>query len=96
MSELLVPTNNSVVVKDVQEQNTTAGGIIIPDAPHKYPPKTGIVVAVGPGKDNGKYPMTVQPGNRIMFSGVAGLKATNEGEEVLIITEDDVWVILED
>lgn len=91
------PLNDRVLVKRVQEETKTAGGIIIPDSA-KEKPIEGIVVAVGPGKtlDNGtKVNLTVKSGNRVLFSKYAGTEVKISNEEHLIMREDDILGIIE-
>jgi len=91
------PLHDRVLVKRVQEETKTAGGIIIPDTA-KEKPVEGIVVAVGPGKvlDNGtKITPTVKAGNRVLFSKYAGAEVKISNEEHLIMREDDILGILE-
>lgn len=91
------PLHDRVLVKRVQEETKTAGGIIIPDSA-KEKPVEGIVVAVGPGKvlDNGnKVVPSVKAGNRILFSKYAGTEVKISGEEQLIMREDDILGIIE-
>ena len=91
------PLHDRVLVKRVQEETKTAGGIIIPDSA-KEKPVEGVVVAVGPGKvlDNGtKVVPTVKAGNRILFSKYAGTEVKISGEEQLIMREDDILGIIE-
>jgi chaperonin GroES len=91
------PLHDRVLVKRVQEETKTAGGIIIPDSA-KEKPVEGVVVAVGPGKvlDNGtKVVPSVKAGNRILFSKYAGTEVKISGEEQLIMREDDILGIIE-
>ncbi len=91
------PLNDRVLVKRVQEETKTAGGIIIPDSA-KEKPIEGIVVAVGPGKtlDNGtKVNLTVKSGNKVLFSKYAGTEVKIANEEHLIMREDDILGIIE-
>jgi chaperonin GroES len=91
------PLHDRVLVKRVQEETKTAGGIIIPDSA-KEKPVEGVVVAVGPGKvlDNGtKITLTVKAGNRILFSKYAGTEVKISNEDHLIMREDDILGILE-
>ncbi len=91
------PLGDRILVKRVDEEATTAGGIIIPDTA-KEKPQEGRVVSVGPGKvtDDGKtQPMGVKKGNRVLFNKYAGTEVTLEGKEHLIIREDDVLGIIE-
>ena len=91
------PLQDRILVKRVDEEATTKGGIIIPDTA-KEKPSEGRVVAVGKGKvsDDGKlHPLDVKKGDRILFSKYAGTEVQVEGDEHIIIREDDVLGILE-
>jgi len=91
------PLHNRLIVQRIEEDETTAGGIIIPDTA-KEKPSQGRVVHAGAGRrdDKGKLiPMEVQKGDRVLFSKYAGSEVKLEGEEHLIISEDDVLAILE-
>ena len=90
------PLQDRVLVKRVDEEETTTGGIIIPDSA-KEKPQDGLVVAVGPGKtlDNGTLAEpNVKAGDRILFSKYAGTEVKLDGEEHLIMREDDILGIL--
>ncbi|OPX36706.1 MAG: co-chaperone GroES [Deltaproteobacteria bacterium] len=91
------PLHDRVIVKRVEEEETTKGGIIIPDTA-KEKPIEGKVVAVGNGKilENGKkQPLEVKKGDRILFGKYAGTDIKIEGEEHLIMREDDIIAIVE-
>ena len=91
------PLNDRVLIKRVDAENRSAGGIIIPDSA-KEKPAEGIIVAVGTGKvlDDGKVnPPQVQAGQRILFSKYSGTEVKIEGEEHLLIREDDILGIVE-
>ena len=91
------PLQDRLIVKRIDEEETTAGGIIIPDTA-KEKPQEGKVIAVGNGKigDDGKLqPLDVKKGDKLLFSTYAGTEVNLEGEEHLIIREDDVLGILE-
>ena len=91
------PLQDRILVKRVQEEEKTAGGIIIPDTA-KEKPQEGKVIAVGTGKvsDDGKVtPLEVKKGDRVLFSKYSGTEVNIEGVEHLIIREDDVLGILE-
>ncbi|MBW1887340.1 MAG: co-chaperone GroES [Deltaproteobacteria bacterium] len=91
------PLHDRVIVKRIEEEETTKGGIIIPDTA-KEKPIEGKVVAVGAGKilENGKkQPLEVKKGNRILFGKYAGTEINIEGEEHLIMREDDIIAIVE-
>jgi chaperonin GroES len=86
-----------VIVKRVEEEETTKGGIIIPDSA-KEKPQEGKIVAVGPGKvaDSGeKVALEVKEGDRVLFSKYAGTEIKIEDEEHLIMREDDILGIIE-
>ncbi len=91
------PLHDRVIVKRIEEEETTKGGIIIPDTA-KEKPIEGKVVAVGAGKllDNGKMqPLEVKKGDRILFGKYAGTDIKIEGEEHLIMREEDIIAIVE-
>ncbi len=92
------PLADRVLVKRIEEEEVKVGGIIIPDTAKEKPQK-GEVVAVGPGRvdDSGKrIPMEVKVGDRIIFSKYAGSEVKIEGEEYLIMREDDILAIIEE
>ncbi|MBW2493347.1 MAG: co-chaperone GroES [Deltaproteobacteria bacterium] len=91
------PLQDRIIVKRVDGEETTKGGIIIPDTA-KEKPQEGKVVAVGKGKINedGKLqPLDVKKGDKVLFSKYAGTEINIEGEEHLIIREDDVLGVVE-
>ncbi len=91
------PLQDRILVKRVEEEETTTGGIIIPDSA-KEKPQEGLVVAVGPGKtlDSGEIATPgVNAGDRILFSKYAGTDVNVDGDEHIIIREDDVLAIFE-
>jgi len=91
------PLQDRLLVKRIEEEETTKGGIIIPDTA-KEKPSEGKVIAVGKGKANedGKVqPLDVKKGDRVLFSKYAGTEVTLDGEEHLIIREDDVLGVVE-
>jgi chaperonin GroES len=91
------PLQDRLIVKRIDDEETTKGGIIIPDTA-KEKPQEGKVIAVGKGKvaDNGEVqPLDVKKGDRILFSKYAGTEINLEGDEHLIIREDDVLGICE-
>ncbi|UCF74135.1 MAG: co-chaperone GroES [Deltaproteobacteria bacterium] len=91
------PLHDRVIVKRVEEEEKTKGGIIIPDTA-KEKPIEGIVIAVGSGKSEGegkkKVPLDVKQGDRVLFSKYAGTEITIEGEERLIMKEEDIIAII--
>ena len=91
------PLHDRVIVKRIKEEETTKGGIIIPDTA-KEKPIEGKVTAVGDGKtleDGKKQPLQVKVGNRILFGKYAGTEIKIEGEEHLIMREDDIIAVVE-
>ena len=91
------PLQDRIIVKRVDEEETSKGGIIIPDSA-KEKPQEGKVIAVGKGKANeeGKIqPLDVKKGDKVLFSKYAGTEINIEGTEHLIIREDDVLGVLE-
>ena len=93
----LKPLHDRVLVKRLEEEEITKGGIIIPDTAKEKPIK-GEVVAVGPGKvaDDGKtIPMSVKAGDKVLFNKYAGTEVKIEGVEHLVMREDDILAIIE-
>ncbi len=91
------PLQDRILVQRIEEEETTKGGIIIPDTA-KEKPQEGRVIAAGKGKvnDDGKIqPLDVKTGDRVLFSKYAGSEVNIEGEEHLIIREDDVLGVVE-
>jgi len=91
------PLHDRLIVKRSEEEEKTKGGIIIPDTA-KEKPIEGKVIAVGKGrinKDGTKIPMEVEKGDRILFAKYAGTEVKIDGEEHLIMKEDDVIAIIE-
>ncbi|MBU2260761.1 MAG: co-chaperone GroES [Pseudomonadota bacterium] len=91
------PLQDRVIVKRIEEEATTKGGIIIPDTA-KEKPMEGLVIAVGKGKttEDGKLiKPDVKAGDRILFGKYAGTEVKIDGEERLIMREDDILGIIE-
>jgi chaperonin GroES len=91
------PLGDRVLVKRVEEEEKTKGGIIIPDTA-KEKPQEGEVVAVGPGArdDNGKIqPLDVKAGDRILFGKWSGTEVKVDGQDLLIMKESDVLGVVE-
>ena len=87
------PLQDRLIVERVEEETTTAGGIIIPDTVSKEKPQEGKVIAVGKGKktDDGKtIPMDVKEGDLVLFGKYAGSEIKVDGKEYLIMREDDI------
>ncbi|MGD8372673.1 MAG: co-chaperone GroES [Syntrophobacterales bacterium] len=92
----LRPLHDRVIVKRIEEEEKTSGGIIIPDTA-KEKPQQGKVIAIGKGKilENGKVsPLTVKKGDRILFGKYAGTDIKIDGEEHLIMREDDILAVI--
>ena len=93
----LKPLNDRVVLKRIEEEQRTAGGIIIPDTA-KEKPIQGEVMAVGSGKvmeDGSRRPLDVKAGDRVLFGKYSGTEIKVEGEELLIMREDEILSIIE-
>ena len=91
------PLHDRVVVKRVEEEGKTKGGIIIPDTA-KEKPMEGEIVAVGPGARDEKgtlVPLDVKKGDRILFGKWSGTEIKLDGEELLIMKESDIMGIIE-
>lgn len=90
------PLHDRVIVKRLEEDEKTKGGIIIPDSA-KESPAEGEIVAVGPGKkdESGKvWPMDVKKGDKVIFSKYGGTEIKVDGNEFLIMTEDDILGVI--
>ncbi len=93
----LRPLQDRILVQRVEEEEKTKGGIIIPDTA-KEKPAEGKIVAVGNGKtgdDGNRIPMDVAEGDRVLFGKYSGTEVKVEGEEYLIMREDDILGIIE-
>lgn len=91
------PLRDRIIVKRVEAQRTTAAGIVIPDTAAEKP-EQGEVIAVGPGRcdDKGEpIPMEVKAGDLVLFGKYAGQAIKVEGEELLVLREDDVMGVVE-
>lgn len=91
------PLHDRVVIKRVEEETRTKGGIIIPDTA-KEKPMQGEVVAVGPGARNEAgeiVPLDLKPGDRILFGKWSGTEVKLDGEDLLIMKESDVMGVIE-
>lgn len=91
------PLHDRVVVRRVDSEEKTAGGIIIPDAA-KEKPSEGEIVAVGNGArgdDNAVVPMDVKAGDRILFGKWSGTEVKIDGEDLLIMKESDIMGVIE-
>jgi chaperonin GroES len=91
------PLHDRVVVKRVEQEEKTKGGIIIPDTA-KEKPQEGEVIAVGPGgrnEDGELMPLDVKAGDRVLFGKWSGTEVKIDGEELLIMKESDLLGIIE-
>ena len=91
------PLHDRVVVRRLEEEHKTAGGIIIPDTA-KEKPMQGEILAVGPGARNDKgeiAPLDVKAGDRVLFGKWSGTEVKIDGEELLIMKESDIMGIIE-
>ncbi len=91
------PLSDRVLVKALSEEQATKSGIIIPDTVEKEKPEKGEVVATGPGKllESGqRAPMTVKPGDKVMFKKYSPDEFTIDGQKLLILEESDILAIL--
>ena len=92
----LKPLSDRVLVKRLEEEEVTAGGIIIPDSA-KEKPQRGEVIEVGPGKvteAGTKLKLTVKKGNEVLFNKYAGTEIKIDGDEYLMMREDDILGIV--
>ncbi|MCX7721193.1 MAG: co-chaperone GroES [Dictyoglomus thermophilum] len=94
----LRPIGDRVVVKVIEQEEKTKGGIVLPDTA-KEKPQQGKVIAVGTGRilDNGqKVPLEIKEGDRVIFAKYAGTEVKIEGEEYLILSERDILAVIEE
>jgi len=92
----LKPLHSRVIVRRLETESKTAGGIIIPDTA-KEKPIEGEVLAVGPGArdDSGKLtPLDVKPGDKVLFGKWSGTEVKIDGEDLLIMNESDIFAII--
>ncbi len=92
------PLHDRVVIKRVEEERTTPGGIVIPDSAAEKPDR-GEVIAVGNGKilDNGEVrALDIKVGDKVLFGKYSGTSVKVDGEELLVMREDDVIAVIED
>ena len=93
----VVPIGEKIVVKRLEAESKTAGGIVLPDAAREKP-KQGRVLSVGDGKllnDGRRLPHQVSEGDRVLFSSWAGSEVVVDGQELLIMSEEDILAILD-
>ena len=92
------PLHDRVLVRRIESEETTAGGLIIPDSA-KEKPAEGLIIAVGAGardEDGKRIPMDVREGDRILFGKWSGTEIKLDGEELLIMKESDILGIITD
>ena len=93
----LRPLHDRVIVKRMEEERMSAGGIVIPDSATEKPVR-GQVLAVGNGKilDNGeKRPLDISVGDTVLFGKYSGTEVKVEGEEILVMREEDIMAVVE-
>jgi chaperonin GroES len=96
-SATVTPLGDRVLVKRVEADEKTKGGIILPDTA-KEKPREGVVIAVGNGKllENGhRQAMTVKPKDRVLFSSYAGSEIKLDGDDMMILGEDEILAVIE-
>jgi chaperonin GroES len=93
----ITPLGDRLVIRRVDADDKTKGGIILPDSA-KEKPREGTIISIGPGKllDSGeRATLTVKPKDRVLFSSYAGSEVKIDGEEYMILTEDEVLAIID-
>ena len=96
MSVSIKPLEDRIVIKQVEAEQTTASGLVIPDSA-KEKPQEGEVLAIGPGRvdDNGnRVPLDVKVGDKVIYSKYGGTEVKHGGEEFLILSSRDVLAIV--
>jgi chaperonin GroES len=97
-SSTIRPLGEKIIVKRDEAASKTDSGIILPES-SKDKPKTGIIQAVGSGALNTetgeRIPLTVKAGDKVIFSSYAGTEVKHDGEEYLILTEEDVLAVID-
>lgn len=96
MAMNLKPLADRVIVRPLEAEEKTAGGLYIPDTA-KEKPQQGEIVAIGPGKvsDDGKnIPMEVKVGDKVLYGKYSGTEITSDGEDLLIMRENDIFAIV--
>ena len=96
MATTIKPLHDRVIVRRIEENTTTSGGIIIPDSA-KEKPQEGEIIAVGEGKykeDGTRQTLDVKEGDRVLFGKYSGSEITLDGEELLMMREDEILGII--
>ncbi len=90
------PLHDRVVVRRMEEETTSAGGIVIPDSATEKPAQ-GEIIAVGNGQvtDNGVRALDVKVGDKVMFGKFSGTEIKVDGEELLVMREEDIMAVVE-
>ncbi len=94
----LRPLHDRVIIKRMEEERMSSGGIVIPDSAAEKPIR-GEVIAAGAGKilEDGKVrPMDIKVGNKVLFGKYSGTEVKVEGEELLVMREEDIVAVIED
>jgi chaperonin GroES len=93
----VVPIGDKIVIKRLEAEEVTTGGIVLPDTAREKP-KQGRVLSVGDGKllnDGRRVPHQVAEGDRVLFTGWAGSEVVVDGQELLILSEEEILAILD-
>ena len=97
MAAKLTPLHDRILVRRIEEGESIRGGIIIPDTA-KEKPQEGEVIAVGKGKSNNKgevFPLDVKEGDRVLFGKYAGQTVKVDGNELLVMREEDIMAVVQ-
>ncbi len=92
------PLADYVLIESIKEEEKTKSGILLPESAEKEKPEQGTVVAVGPGKKNKEgrvIPLSVQPGQKVLFSKYGPNEIKVDGKEYLIAKEEDLLAVIE-
>ncbi len=92
------PLSDHILIEPIKEEEKTKGGIFLPDTAEKEKSEQGIVVAVGPGKktEDGKIiPVSMKPGDKVLFTKYGPSEIKVDGKEYLIAKEDDILAVIE-
>ncbi len=98
MSKKIRPLGDRIIVRREEQEQTTPGGIVIPDTTNKEKPMTGTVVAVGPGPimDNGdRRAIGLKEGEKVLFGKYAGTEVKIGSDELVVLREDDIMGVVE-
>jgi len=98
MAISLKPLGNRVVIDPIEQEEVTAGGIVLPETA-KEKPQQGLIVAAGPGdrdEDGHRIPMDVKVGDKVLFAKYAGTELKLDGKKLLILRETDILGIVEE